>query len=136
MHLPNDASIVIRCAGRGLRCRRVLGVARLVPMDRPRKHVLWLTNEGWATRNGVPLLEDVVPADFSGSTRIFGCKDHNFVVTERSTDPALVPGLPKGNWTQGVPFPYSLLQSPYEKYLRRGLPEEVLWVPAQTLAAG
>jgi hypothetical protein len=124
--------ITIVCGARGGRCGRQLGVARVnSPID-PARPVMILSNEGWVTNDGYPLLEASVPPDFSGSTGIFGCPDHGFLITKRSGDPPIAPGFPRGRWAQGVsvPFSFSLLKGPYAAHLRDAGTKTVRWVPA------
>ena len=84
---------------------------------------------------GYPLLEDTVPPDFSGSTGVLGCPDHGFLITKRSGDPAFAPGVPKGEWIQGmsVPFQFNLLKDAYEEYLHKGGVQTVKWIPRMNL---
>jgi hypothetical protein len=79
-----------------------------------------LTNEELAAREGWPLLEDVVPADFSGSTGIIACPEHGYLITDGSVKSQPAYGLPGGMWAKGisVQMPFSLLRAPYSEYLR------------------
>ena len=129
-------ALEIRCAGNGGRCRRVLGLARVIASANPIKSVLHLTNEGWATSNGYPLLEDVVPADFLGSTGIFACPIHGFLITERTGEKLPVPGLPPGRWAHGmsVQLPFALLRKHYQDFLNLGRIQVMRWVPTKETA--
>jgi hypothetical protein len=83
-----------------------------------------------------PALEEVVPADFSGSTGIIACPSHGHLITDRAdkTPPAF--GLPGGRWARGmsVQLPFSLLRAPYLTYMRRGVSQTVMWVPTEDSA--
>ena len=54
----------------GGRCGRRLGIAKINTFGDSSKPAMYLSNRGWVTDNGYPLLEAAVPADFSGSTGI------------------------------------------------------------------
>jgi len=106
-------------------------VARINGYGDAGKPVMILSNIGWATSTGTPLLEAAVPANFSGSTGIFDCEDHSFLIVERAGDPPLKPGWPTGRWAWGdsVKLPFSLLRSAYDEYLRTGRTQTVKWLP-------
>ena len=127
-----EIAIRIICGARGGRCGRQLGVARINSLIEPATPVMILSNEGWALSAGYPLLEDSVPPDFSGSTGILGCPDHGFLITERSGDPPIAPGFPRGKWAKGmsVPLYFSLLRGPYAEHLRTSQTTTIKWVPA------
>jgi hypothetical protein len=131
MNSQSRIAIRIRCGARGGRCGRQLGIAQVVSPKDSSKPVMYLSNEGWATGAGYPLLEDAIRGDFSGSTGIFQCPAHGFLITGRSDDPPIAPGFPRGKWAQGisVQFPLSLLRGPYREYLRTGGMRTVKWVP-------
>ncbi len=127
-------AIVIRCAGNGRRCNRQLGVAQAVPGRQPTSPVLGLSNQGWPTSHGYPLLEDAVPVDFAGSTGIFSsCPKHGTLIIEKSTTKSRVRGLPGGRWARGisVQMPLALLREAYEAFLRNGRAQTVLWTPGE-----
>lgn len=131
MGAHTQAAVVIMCAGRGGRCRRQLGVARIQLLGDQARPVMSLSNEGWATSNDIPLLEASVPSDFSGSTGIFECPDHGYLITERSGDPPISRGFPAGSWAKGmsVQFPFYLLKRQYADHLHSGQTQEIKWVP-------
>lgn len=133
---PFKVVLIIRCAGRGGRCRRIIGKVRAVLSDEPRKPVLLLTNEGQSGRMDWPLLEEGIPADFSGSSGIIACPTHGHLITDKSDKSLPVYGLPGGKWARGmsVQLPFSLLREPYSEYLERGVTQEVLWVPTPETA--
>jgi hypothetical protein len=83
-----------------------------------------------------PLLEDKVPADFSGSTGIIACQTHGYLLTDKSVKVRPAYDLPGGKWARGmsVQLPFSLLRQPYSNYLRLGVTQEVKWVPTQDSA--
>ena len=114
MSYDDRIAIKIVCAGRGGRCGRRLGIAEINSLGDPAKPVMILSNVGWATGAGYPLAEATVPSDFSGSTGIFGCPDHGFLITERSGDPPIATGFPSGRWALGmsVQFPFSCSEHP------------------------
>jgi hypothetical protein len=124
-------ALVIRCAGHGGRCRRIIGKARAALSGAPGKPVLLLTNEGQTGRMDWPLLEEIVPADFSGSTGIIACPAHSHLITDKSVKSPPAYGLPGGKWARGmsVQLPFSLLCKPYCNYLELGVTQEVMWVP-------
>ena len=95
-----------------------------------------MTNEGWPTSNGYPLLEDVVRQDFSGSTGIFACPAHTFLITERTGERLPFRGLPMGRWAHGmsVHLPFALLRKPREDFLHHGRVQVVRWVPTPETA--
>jgi hypothetical protein len=130
--LRRDIAVVIRCGGNGRRrCRRQIGSARISSG----KAILRLDNRGWALeRGGYPLLEDIVPVAFAGSTGILRCPDHGKLITDRSETPPLALGLPRGSWTEGlsVQMPLHLLKEPYERFLRTGKTQELLWAPGMS----
>jgi hypothetical protein len=129
--LRNGAAISIICGGRGGRCGRQLGVSKINRLREPHQPVMLLSNEGWTMGAGYPLLEETVPSDFSGSTGIWGCPDHGFLITERSDHPPIAPGFPRGKWAQGISvrFPLALLKNPYDQHLRSGQTMKIKWVP-------
>ncbi len=131
MNPRSRIAIRVICGARGGRCGRQLGIAKVVALSDPAKPVMILSNEGWATGAGYPLLEDAIRGDFSGSTGIFECPAHGFLITGRSGDPPIAPGFPRGKWAQGisVQFPLSLLREPYLEHLRTGGKQTVKWVP-------
>jgi len=100
----DGAAIRIICGARGGRCGRQLGIAKINWLRESAQPVMILSNEGWAISAGYPLLEDSVPSDFSGSTGILGCPDHGFLITERSGDPPIAHGFPRGRWLRGCRF--------------------------------
>ncbi len=124
-------AIVIRCAGRGRRCRRQIGAAETNSGRGPSNPVLLISNQGWALEHGYALLEDIVPKDFSGSTGVLACPNHGKLVTEFSDVPSPVKGWPRGSWTEGeaVRMPYSVLQPAFIEFQRTGVPQTVLWAP-------
>lgn len=128
----DGVAIMIICGARGGRCGRQLGIAKINWHRESTQPVMILSNEGWAMSAGYPLLEDSVPCDFSGSTGIFGCPDHGFLITERSGDPPIARGFPRGSWARGmsVRFSFSLLREPYAEHLRGGRVVTIKWVPA------
>ena len=81
-------------------------------------------------------MEDVVPADFSGSTGIIACPDHGYLITDGSVKSRPAYGLPGGMWAKGisVQLSFSLLRAPYHEYLRLGVTQEVKWVPTKDTA--
>lgn len=123
---------MIRCAGNGRRrCRRQLGAAYTNLGRKPENPILGLDNRGWSLEHGNPILEDDVPPDFSGATGILNCPDHGMLITERSDAPPRAPGLRRGRWIEGMPvqMPLHLLRDPYERFLRSGVTQELLWAP-------
>lgn len=127
-------AIVIRCAGNGRRCNRQLGIAEVVPGHRPTSPVMGLSNQGWPTRHGYPLLEDAVPADFTGSTGIFSlCPKHGTLIFEKSVSASPVQGLPRGRWARGdsVQMPFDHLRPAYEAFLRSDHAQTVFWTPGE-----
>jgi hypothetical protein len=127
-------AIVIRCAGNGGRCNRQLGVAQVVPGRQPTSPVLGLSNQGWSTSHGYPLLEAAVPTDFAGSTGIFSsCPKHGTLIIEKSTTKSRVRGLPGGRWARGisVQMPFELLREPYEAFRRDERVQTVFWTPGE-----
>lgn len=93
--------------------------------------MLLLTNEGQQGRMDWPLLEDRIPADFAGSTGIIACQAHSHLITDKSAEVRPAHGLPGGKWASGmsVQLSFSLLRQPYSDYLRRGVTQEITWVP-------
>ena len=128
---PMRVALEIRCAGNGGRCGRVLGLARVILGTNPTKSGLLLSNEGWPTSNGYPLIQGVVPPDFSGSTGVFACPTHSFLITERTGEKLPFKGLPSGRWALGmsVHLPNLLLRKPYEDFLQNEQVQVVRWVP-------
>lgn len=127
-------AIVIRCAGNRRRCNRQLGIAQVVPGRQATSPVLGLSNQGWPTSHGYPLLEDAVPADFAGSTGVFSsCPKHGTLIIEKSAATSRLPGLPGGRWAQGmsVQMPFELLREPHEAFLRDGRVQTVFWTPGE-----
>jgi hypothetical protein len=128
---------VIRCAGRGGRCRRIIATAEANPGRGPESPILGLSNAGYAPEHGYVLSEDSVPADFSGSTSIPTCPDHDALILEKKPGqrPAL-PGAPAGDFVEGesVQMPNSLLQEPYRQFLRTNRVQEVAWLPTPATA--
>jgi hypothetical protein len=127
-------AIVIRCAGNGGRCNRQLGLAQAIPGRQPTSPVLGLSNQGWPTSHGYPLLEAAVPADFSGSTGIFSsCPKHGTLIIEKSAAKSRVRGLLGGRSARGisVQMPFALLRQAYEAFLRDGRAQTVLWTPGE-----
>jgi hypothetical protein len=122
-------ALEIRCDGNGGRCRRVLGLGRVIVPTNPTKSGLHLTNEGWATSNGYPVLEEKVSPDFLGSTGIFGCPLHSFLITEKTGEKLPVRGFPRGRFAHGmsVQLPFAVLRKPYEDFLRLGRVQVVRW---------
>ena len=131
-----DAALILRCAGHGGRCNRMIGVARPIFSGESSKLALLLTNEGAAGRMDWPLLEETVPSDFSGSTGIIACPVHYHLITDKSDKSPPAFGLPGGSWARGmcVQLPFSLLHAPYRDYLRQGVPQHVMWVPKDDTA--
>jgi hypothetical protein len=129
-------ALEVRCGGNGGRCGRILGLGKVIVGTNPTKSGLHLTNEGWATSNGYPLLEDVVRPDFSGSTGIFDCPTHTFLITEHTGERLPVKTLPTGRWARGVSvqLPFELLRQPYQDFLRYGKFQVVRWVPTSKTA--
>jgi hypothetical protein len=117
------------CAGQdGQQCGKILETATLNPSD-GRNPVLLLSNLGWPTDNGYPLLQASVPADFIASTGIIGCPDHGFLILEESDAPPVFPGFPSGKFANGksVQFPFFRLKEPYGEHLRTGRTQTVTW---------
>lgn len=114
----------------------MIGIARPTFSDDSSKPVLYLTNEGAAGHMDWPLLEDSVSADFSGSTGIIACPTHFHLITDKSNKCLPAFGLPGGRWARGmcVRLPFSFLYTPYCDYLRRGVPQDVMWVPTEGTA--
>jgi hypothetical protein len=138
MSSESEIAIIVVCGARGGRCGRRLGIAKINSFgDKP---VMYLSNKGWVTNNGYPLLEASVPPDFSGSTGIFACPDHGYLIIERSNDPPLAPGMPRGKWAHGisVQFPFFLLRDHHTEHLRTGRTQTIKWVPepSKTIYAG
>jgi hypothetical protein len=98
--------------------------------------VLLLINEGVAGHMDWPLLEEAVPADFSGSTGIMACPTHSHLITDKSDKSPPAFGLPGRRWARGmcVQMPFSLLRAPYLDYLRRGKPQDAMWLPTEDTA--
>jgi hypothetical protein len=98
--------------------------------------VLRLTNEGATGHMDWSLLEDVVLADFSGATGIIACPTHYHLITDKSDKGPPAFGLPGGRWARGmcVQMPFSLLHAPYLDYLRRGVRQDVMWMPTEDTA--
>jgi hypothetical protein len=129
-------ALIIRCSGKGGRCRQVIGKARTVLSSNSRKYVLLLSNEGQPERMDWPLLEDRIPADFSGSTGIIACSSHGHLITDKSDKSPPAYGFPGGRWARGmsVQLPFSVLCKPYAAYVEQGVTQEVMWVPTPETA--
>lgn len=128
--------LIIRCAGKGRRCRRIIGKARANLPENLRQPVLLLTNEGQTGRMDRPLLEDRVPPGFSGSTGLIACPAHGYLITDQSDKSPPAYGLPGGKWARGMSaqLPFSLLRTPYADYLQTGVTQELMWVPTPDTA--
>ncbi len=114
------AAVVVRCAGRQGRCRKILGYAHPTYWfddwragGTPTHPVLILRRAGNMT------YEDAVLASFEGATELLG------TVCERHSKLARPTG-----WTSGdASFPFALLREPAQRYAATQKAQEVLWAP-------